>query len=129
MEVGESNEVRCGLLRNVRYEQRSAEMGSDLWVRRGIGLTTDLHLPIGSAKFNLQHVATLSGFRFNEGRRPAGLSEYRIVVADSADRADSATWSAGVARTTALSPAEQAPLMRTLSIPPSPPTPSQPSPH
>ncbi len=122
IDVGVNNAVRLGLLRNVRYQQRFADMGSDRWMPRTIELTADIHLPIGSAKFNLQHVATLSGFRFNEGRRPAGLSEYRIVVADSADRADSATWSAGVARTTALSPAEQAAWTRIDSIAHAPPS-------
>ena len=39
--------------------------------------------------------ATLTDYRFNEGVRPSGLGEFRIVVSPSADRVDSLRW-AGV---------------------------------
>jgi hypothetical protein len=114
IDVGVNNAVRLGLLRNVRYQQRFGDMGGGRWMPRSIELTADIHLPIGSAQFRLQHVATLSGFRFNEGQRPAGLGEYRIVVADSADRPDILTFSG--ARATPLTAAEQAAWTRIDSI-------------
>jgi Family of unknown function (DUF5686)/Carboxypeptidase regulatory-like domain len=116
IDVGVNSAVRLGLLRNVRYQQRFGDMGGGRWMPRAIELTADIHLPIGSVQFGLQHIATLSGFRFNEGQRPAGLGEYRIVVADSADHADSAAWAAADARATPLTAAEQAAWMRIDSI-------------
>jgi hypothetical protein len=122
IDVGVNDAVRLGVLRNVRYQQRYADMGNGRWMPRTIELTADIHLPIASMQFGLQHIATLSGFRFNEGQRPAGLGEYRIKVADSADRADSATWSAVDAHATPLSAAEQAAWTRIDSTAHAPPS-------
>ncbi len=102
VDVGVNNAVRLGLVRNVRYQQRFADMGGGRWMPRAIELAVDLYLPIGKSQFNVHQMAELSGFRFNEGQRPAGLGEYRIVVADSADRA---AWREG--DTASLTPLER----------------------
>jgi hypothetical protein len=91
IDVGVNDAVRLGLMRNVRYQQRFDTSGGR-WMPRSIELTAEMQIPIGSQRFRMQHIAVLSGYRFDEGRRPAGLAEYRIKVADSADRADSSTW-------------------------------------
>jgi hypothetical protein len=92
IDVGVNDAVRLGFARNVRYQQRFGAMGAGRWMPREIELSVDFVLPIGGLNLRIQQTAELSGYRFNEGRRPAGLGEYRIVVADSADRADSAIW-------------------------------------
>ena len=115
IDVGVNNAVRLGLLRNLRYQQRFGDAGGH-WMPTSIELTADLRLPIGSATFRLQHLALLSGFRFDQRQRPSGLPEYRIVVADSADRADSATWSVPAARAVPRTPVEEAAWMRIDSI-------------
>jgi len=92
IDVGVNDAVRLGFARNVRYQQRFGAMGAGRWMPRAIELSVDIVLPVGNIQLRIQQTAELSGYRFNEGRRPAGLSEYRIVVADSADRADSSIW-------------------------------------
>ena len=92
IDVGVNDAVRLGFAHNVRYQQRFGAMGAGRWMPRAIELSVDIVLPVGNIQLRIQQTAELSGYRFNEGRRPAGLSEYRIVVADSADRADSSIW-------------------------------------
>lgn len=92
IDVGVNDAVRFGPVRNVRYQQRFGPIESGRWMPREIELSVDVSLPIVGIQVRVQQVAVLSGYRFNEGRRPPGLGEYRIVVADSADRADSSVW-------------------------------------
>lgn len=92
IDVGVNDAVRLGFAHNVRYQQRFGAMGAGRWMPRAIELSVDVVLPVGNIQLRIQQTAELSGYRFNEGRRPAGLSEYRIVVADSADRVDSSIW-------------------------------------
>lgn len=122
IDVGVNDAVRLAFARNVRYQQRFAETGGR-WMPRRIELSLDIEAPMGLGKFHVEHVAELSGFRFNEGQRPSGLGEYRIVVADSADRADSAMWKD--ARAIPLTAAEQAAFARIDSIRNAPLTPRQ----
>ena len=96
VDVGVNRAVRLGLFRNVRYQQRYRDVGGDHWMPSSIELTGDIQLRIPlpgvPSQLSVRHVAALSGFQFDMGERPAGLGEYRIVVADGADAADSATW-------------------------------------
>lgn len=123
VDVGVNSAVRLGLFRNVRYQQRYSDVGGGRWMPYSIELTGDLQLRIPfpgvPSRLSIRHVAELTAFQFDQGRRPAGLGEYRIVVADSADRADSATWTnaAAMPRT----PAEQAAWIRIDSIAHAPP--------
>jgi hypothetical protein len=105
IDVGVSNAVRLSPIRNVHYQQRFADVGEGRWMPRSIELSLDLALPVGPIQFRVQQTAELSGFRFNEGRRPAGLAEYRIVVDEGADRGDSTIWTGGDA--VPLTPIEQ----------------------
>lgn len=118
IDVGVNSAVRFNFLENVRYRQRLRDMGQGRWMPYEIRLTGDLHigLPIPglAERMTFEHVATLEGFRFDEGNRPANLGEMRVVVHERADRPDSATWSAPVV--TPLSPAERAALRRIDSV-------------
>lgn len=105
IDVGVNNAVRLGLARNVRYQQRFGDVGAGRWMPRTIELSLEVSLPIGKVQYGVRQIAELSAFRFDEGKRPPGLGEYRIVVADSADRADTATWRG--ARAIPLTPVEQ----------------------
>src|SRR5207249_9501141 len=53
--------------------------------------------------------AVLDSFRFHEGHRPPDAGEYRVIVAENADRPDSAVWTAP--GNTPLSEAERAALV------------------
>jgi hypothetical protein len=89
IDVGVNDAVRLGLVRNVRYQQRLADVGGGRWMPREIELSLDIALPLGGPKYKISHSVALSGFRFDLGARPAGLNEYSIVVAADADRAGS----------------------------------------
>jgi hypothetical protein len=92
IDVGVNKEVRLARARDVRYQQHFRQLEGGRWMPYSIELTATFDFsPFG--RFTARHVATLSDFRFNEGQRPAGLGEYRIVVAPTADRIDSVTWS------------------------------------
>ena len=95
IDVGVNDAVHLGFARNVRYQQRFGAMDTGRWMPREIELSVDIVIPIAKIQLRVQQTAALSGYRFNEGRRPGGLSEYRIIVADGADRADSSIWTRG----------------------------------
>jgi len=124
LDVGVNDAVRLGFLRNVRYRQQFKEVAQDRWMPYSIELTANLQLRIPipgvPSRLSVQHVAALSGFRFDEGQRPAGLGEYRVIVADNADRPDNRLWA--VAPELPLSAAETAAWHRIDSIAEAPPT-------
>lgn len=124
LDVGVNDAVRLGFLRDVRYRQQFRDEGQGRWMPYLIELTADLQLRIPipgvPSRLSVQHVAALSGFRFDEGRRPAGLGEYRVIVADTADRPDSALWAEASALP--MSTAEVAAWKRIDSIARAPPT-------
>lgn len=97
VDVGVNDAVRLGFAHNVRYQQRFEAVGTGRWMPREIELSVDIVIPVAAVKVQVHQTAELSGYRFNEGQRPRGLGEYRIVVADSADRADSSIWTRGSA--------------------------------
>lgn len=106
IDVGANHALRFTFVSNLRYHQRLADQGGGRWMPSEIRLTGEIHLavPIPGIPSHLafEHVATLSGFAFDRGAPPPGMGEYRVVVADSADRPDS-SW----AETIPLSPTER----------------------
>jgi hypothetical protein len=83
-----------------------------------IRLSGEVHfaipLPGVPERMPFEHVASLDNFRFDQGHRPSNLGEFKIVVHDRADRADSALWAASGAL--AITPAERAAWTRIDSV-------------
>ena len=95
IDVGVNDAVRFALLENVRYRQRLKDVGGGWWMPYEIRLSGEVHLRLpGVPHMAFEHVASLNGLRFDEGNRPPDLGEFRIVVSEQADRADSAMWTA-----------------------------------
>jgi hypothetical protein len=124
VDVGVNTAVRLGLLRNLRYRQRLADVGDGRWMPVEIRLTGEIRtrLPIPGIPRHLafEHAAALDGFHFNAGEPPSNLAEVRIVVRDDADRRDSTIWSAP--RAIPLTNAEQTAWSRIDSLGRLPPT-------
>ncbi len=124
LDVAVNDAVRLGFLRNVRYRQQFKDVGQGKWMPYSIELTADLQLRIPipgvPTRLSVQHIAALSGFRFDEGRRPAGLGEYRVIVDDNADRRENPAWAS--APELPMSAAEAAAWSRIDSIAQAPPT-------
>jgi len=125
IDVGVNDAVQFRFIRNLRYRQLLRDMGEGRWMPAEIRLSGDIAVTVPLAHWAVpipwfprrpafEHVATLRDFRFNEGHRPPGLREYRVVVDDRADRADSATWAADGA--IPLTPAERAAWARVDSL-------------
>lgn len=96
IDVGANEALRFDLFSNLRYRQHLAPVGPDAWMPAEIRFSGELHVNVPIPGFpnhlSFAHVATLEGFRFDEGNPPASLGEYLIVVDEAADRADSASW-------------------------------------
>jgi hypothetical protein len=45
-----------------------------------------------SGQVSFEEIALLDGFRFDEGKPPTGVNEYRVVVQEGADRRESSAW-------------------------------------
>jgi len=124
IDVGVNRTVRFNFVRNIRYRQELRDMGGGRWMPYEIRLTGEVHIGIphpglpGDLAF--EHVASLGDFRFDEGDRPSDLREFRVVVSDQADHADTAVWAGP--RAIPLTPAESSAWARIDSlerIPPS----------
>ena len=118
IDVGVNSAVRFSFLENLRYRQRLKDAGQGRWMPYEIRLTGDVHigLPVPGLpeRMTFEHVASLEGFRFDEGNRPPNLGEFRVVVRERADRPDSATWAAPVVAP--LTPVERAAMQRIDSV-------------
>ena len=116
--VGFNDAVRFSFLENLRYRQRLKDMGGGRWMPYEIRLSGQVHLamplPGVPERMPFEHVASLDNFRFDQGNRPSNLGEFRIVVHERADRADSAIWSAPSA--VSITPAERAAWARIDSV-------------
>lgn len=115
IDVGANRALRFTFVSNLRYHQRLVDQGGGRWMPAEIRLTGEIHLAVPlpgiPSRLGFEHVATISGFEFDRGARPPGMGEYRVVVADSADRPDS-TWS----ETIPLTPTEREAWTRIDSI-------------
>ena len=110
VDLGPNDAVQFGAVRGLRYEERFADAGDGRWLPAEIRLTGEVRpritagglprevagVPVPGLPETLafEQVAVLSGFHFHVADRPAGLGEYRVVIEDGADHADSATWDA-----------------------------------
>ena len=99
IDVGANSALRFTFVSNLRYHQQLADQGGGRWMPAEIRLTGEIRLamPIPGIPGHLsfEHAASLSGFEFDQGNRPRGMGEYRVVVADSADRPDS-SWAEAI---------------------------------
>lgn len=114
IDAGVNDAVRFAYLRNIRYRQDLRDQGDDRWMPSEIRFSAEIRLggPLPSLAF--EHTATLSGFRFDQRSAPSGVGEVRVVVADTADHADSSSWAA--ARPVPLTDVEQAGWQRIDSL-------------
>ena len=110
MDLGVNDAVRFGPVTRLRYAVRYADAGAGRWLPAEVRLTGEVRPKITAGQLPrevagvpvpglpeelaFEQVAAFSGFQFDVGDRPRGLGEYRIVVRDSADHADGATWDA-----------------------------------
>ena len=98
IDVGFNEAVRFSFLENLRYRQRLRDMSGGRWMPYEIRLSGDVHfalpLPGVPERMPFEHIASLDNFRFDQGNRPSNLGEFRIVVHERADRADSTIWAA-----------------------------------
>lgn len=109
MNLGVTSAVRFPGVSRLRYEARLSDVGNGRWMPDEIRLTGELRrrisarwlpktlagirLPEFPRQVSFEQVASLSGYNFDAGVRPPDLAEYRAVVRDEADQADSGTWS------------------------------------
>lgn len=113
MDLGVDAAVQFPTVTDLRYEQRWADVGdgrampaeirlsgtlhpkvSARWIPRTVA---GVHLPEFPREVSFEQVAALGGFDFDQGERPAGVPEYRVVLSERADTPDSTTWLAPTA--------------------------------
>lgn len=113
MDLGVNDAVQFPTVSGLRYEQRWTDIAdgramptevrlsgtlhpkvSARWIPRTVA---GVHLPEFPRQVSFEQVAVLTGFDFDEGERPQGVPEYRVVLSDRADTPDSATWLAPTA--------------------------------
>jgi hypothetical protein len=108
MDLGVNDAVQFSSVTKLRYQQRLRDAGDGRWLPYEIRLTGEVQPRITAAglprevagirvsglpeQMFFEQVASLSAFSSDQGDRPAGLGEYRIVVREGADRPDSAAW-------------------------------------
>lgn len=96
VDVGFNGAVHFTGLRNLRYRQRYREVSPARWMPYEIEFTGNLHLAIPVPRMPrdlaFQHLAELSGFRFDRSQRPVDLAEVRVVIDPAVDQPDSARW-------------------------------------
>ncbi len=110
MDLGVNDAVRFGAVRALRYTSRFADAGDGRWLPAEFRLSGEVRpritagglprevagVPIPGLPETVafEQVAALGGYAFGVDEPPQGLGEFRVVVADDADRADIATWDA-----------------------------------
>lgn len=110
MDLGVNDAVRFPTVSHLRYRQRLRDVGAGWWLPYEIRLSGDMRRAISASwlprtvvgmalpefprQVAFEEVAALSAFNFDPLRRPVDLVEYRAVLRDDADDADTATWSA-----------------------------------
>ncbi len=110
LDLGVNDAVRFSAVRDLRLRERFADAGEGRWLPAEIELSGEVRPRITADRLPrevagipvtglpqevaFEQVAALSAFRFDVSERPEGLGEYRVIVRDGADHADSATWTA-----------------------------------
>jgi hypothetical protein len=136
MDLGVNDAVRFSSVKNIRYQEQLGDAGGGRWMPVQIRLTGEVRPRITAQRLPrevagipvpglpeemaFEQIASLGGFRFDDGERPQGLGEYRVIVNADADHPDSAVWSAPGA--VPLSDAERAAWARSDSTARHPPT-------
>ena len=109
-DLGLNDAVQFGTVRELRFTEVFADAGGGRWLPAELRLSGEVRPRINADRLprevagipvpglpqdlTFEQVATLSAFRFDAGGPPPGLGEYRVVVREDADHADSATWDA-----------------------------------
>lgn len=113
LDLGVDDAVQFPTVSELRYQQHWTDVGGDRAMPTEIRLSGTLHpkvsarwiprtvagvhLPEFPRQVSFEQIAQLTGFAFDEGVRPADVPEYRVVLSDQADDADSAIWLAPAA--------------------------------
>ncbi len=96
IDVGTNRAVQMNIFHNLRYEQHLADVGGGRWMPYEIRFTGEVSLALPLPGFpehmQFEQSAALDSFRFDEGHPPPDFDEYRLVVRDRADHADSTSW-------------------------------------
>ncbi len=106
LNLGVTSAVQFPAVVNLRYEQYFKDWGR--WMPYEVRLTGELRraisarwlpqtiagvrLPEFPRRVSFEQMALFSAYNFDSGPRPSDLAEYRAVVLDRADAADSGTW-------------------------------------
>lgn len=112
MDLGVNAAVRFPTVRDLHYEQHFRDVGG-AWLPYEIRLSGDLHrrlsagwlprrvvgmpVPEFPSQVAFEEVAALSGFDADSSHRPPDLVEYRAVMREQADHADSEVWTTAAA--------------------------------
>ncbi|HEV2752128.1 MAG TPA: DUF5686 family protein [Gemmatimonadales bacterium] len=109
MDLGVNAAVRFPGVSDLQYHQHLKDMGNGWWLPTEIRLTghverkisarwlprtvAGMPIPEFPRSVAFEEVAALSGYDFDPASRPPDLVEYRAVLRDTADQADTGTWS------------------------------------
>jgi hypothetical protein len=110
LDLGVTGAVQFPGVTDLRYQEHLRDAGDGRWLPSEVRLTGALRrsisahwlpktvagvrLPEFPRQVAFEETALLSAYTFDDGSRPPDLAEYRTVVRDRADHADSGTWSA-----------------------------------
>ena len=96
MDLGVTVAADFGMWKNVRYQQRYADVGDGHWMPHDIALTAEAHLPIKVPKLSRQmsvsRAAHLDHYQVEAAPPVAEDHEIRVDVARDADQYDNALW-------------------------------------
>jgi hypothetical protein len=96
VEVGFSRGVDIPILKSPRYSQKFACFQNEYWmpieIRFGADIEFDVAIPGIPKKLNFSHLASLYGYRFDQGHSKGTFDEFAIEVDRHADEIDSLDW-------------------------------------
>ncbi len=93
VDVGVSEGVETKPVENLRYRQRFQKFDTEYWMPDRIQITAEIafDFPL-EITFQMDYLAALHSYRFEEQVDPVKFDEVRLVVARGADDVDSARW-------------------------------------
>jgi hypothetical protein len=108
IDLGVNDAVRFAAVEGLRLRERWDDAGDDRWMPAQVRLTGEVRPKINMGglphqvagvpirglpeRLSFEQRASFSDFRFDDGPPPRGLGEFRTIVRDGADDADSAAW-------------------------------------